>query len=126
MKLAALVALVLATCATPATARSIGERIADLPVEQKIAFGVAAVDAGWTSACLHERRPCREVGPMSAIFGHHPSTGEVIGTRMGTALLSALGVSLLQDRNPDAARWVARLSLGVSAVGIGFHIKRTF
>lgn len=124
MKLAIVAALLLG-CATPAAARSVGERIVDLPSEQKAAIGVAALDAAWTLHCL-DRNSCREVGPMSLVFGHQPKPLEVIGVRMGTIVLSSAAVSIVQDRDPQAARTIARVNLIITGSTIAIHFKREF
>lgn len=119
------IALLAACAASPVGARSLGDRIRDLPAEQKGAVGAAIVDTAWTIDCLH-RRTCREVGPMALAFGNRPSAVEVASVRMGTILLSSVGVSLLQDRNPEAARTVARINLVVTGSVIGLHFARAF
>ncbi|KKC24844.1 hypothetical protein [Sphingomonas sp. SRS2] len=121
----AIVAALLLGCASPAAARSIGERIADLPDEQKAAVAVSAIDAAWTVRCL-DRGTCREVGPMALAFGQHPNAAQVIGTRMGTIILSSVAVSIVQDRDPGAARTIARVNLIVTGTTIGIHFKREF
>jgi hypothetical protein len=119
------IALLAACAASPCEGRSLGERIRDLPNEQKFAVGAAIVDTGWTIECL-QGRSCREVGPMSLIFGNRPSAAQVIGARMGTIVVSSIAVSLLQDRDPRAARTVARINLVLTGSTIGLHFARSF
>lgn len=126
MKLAIVAALLLGFgLASPAAARSLGERIEELPDEQKAAIGVAAVDTIWTVHCL-DRGTCREVGPMSLAFGNQPSATQVIATRMGTIILSSVAVSIVQDHDPAAARSIAQVNLIVTGTTIGIHIRREF
>lgn len=96
-----------------AQARSLGERIAELPTEQKLAVGVRFVDVGFTIWCV-ERGKCREVGPMAIPFGGNPKPFEVAGVGLGSILISSAIVSFIQDHDPALARTVSRVNLAVS------------
>lgn len=117
-----LLALLAVSCATPASARSLGERIADLPSEEKLYLALHAADFALTYSCL-ARNTCRELNPL---VGKHPSKAKLIGFAVGTGVLHAATVSLIQDRDPRFARTFSRISLGLKSGVMGLHLVREF
>lgn len=123
MKAALLLAALATACsAQPAPARSLGDRIREMPDEEWVYQGLHVADFALTYSCL-ARETCRELNPL---LGSNPGKGKLIGFAVGTGILHAAAASLIQDRDPAAARTFARVSVMLKGGVLGIHFAREF
>lgn len=117
----AIAALATACTAQPAAARDLDQRIADMPDE---AYGTVAgfvADGALTCAIVSDGG--REANPLvSAFIGKKPSCEEVALLTAAKSVLYLVGISALQDVDPNAARTAAQLTLIVQTGVVGYNL----
>ncbi|WP_156842215.1 hypothetical protein [Novosphingobium aquimarinum] len=92
-------------------------------VALEIAFQMAnALDAITTQRCLRRDR-CKEVNPL---FGKHPSTGMIYGTKAAAGLAHYFAIDMLSDSSPATARAVAWVTTIFQTGVVGINMSRTF
>ncbi|KQX19359.1 MULTISPECIES: hypothetical protein [unclassified Sphingomonas] len=116
------IAAAIAACAAPASARSLGDRIRDMPDEEWVYQGSRAVELGLTAYCAANGK-CEEVGVPKLVCGARPSAACLAGFGVVTGFLSAAITSAIQDRDPAAARTVARVKMFVGAGVVGWNLS---
>lgn len=109
-------------CAPAAHARTLSQRLHDLPTEEYIFQGLNIADAATTIDALD--RGYRENNP---ILGHHPSHGAVIGQTAAIGVLHAAATSILQDHaSPRAVRIFEHVSVAIKAGTVAWNLHFRF
>lgn len=124
LKFLPLMASAIAVLATPASARSIDDRIREFPAEGWALIALNASDFGTTSYCLR-RGLCHEANPTLAwAVGSNPSDAKLTAAFAITSLLDFAMITLIQDHSPRMARSMAItgtvLKGGVTAANLRF------
>jgi len=106
--------------AAPAGARSLGQRLRELPDEEWVYQGLHAVDAIQTREALDHG--CVERNPM---LGRHPSTGRLVGVWAATSAAHAGVTMALQDHAPRAVKlWeIASIGVGAGVIAWNLHVR---
>jgi hypothetical protein len=117
-----LTALIASSCAQPALARSLSDRIEALPASEYAWQGLNAADKGLTIDCLN-RGICHEANP---VLGHHPSTGALVGLGIGEGLIHAAATMYLQDHAPKLVPWFEGVTIAVAGTAVGIGLKFPF
>lgn len=111
--------LAAALVAAPATARTLDDRVHDLPRSEWVWQGLRVADAAITAECLRHV-DCHET---SMILGRHPSDAALAGQLVVTGALHAAITSVLQDHAPDAVKVWEIVSIGVGAGVVAHNIS---
>jgi hypothetical protein len=102
--------LLAALLATPATARTLEQRIHDLPTSEWVYQGIGVADFASTEICLR-RDTCRESNPL---FGHHPKTAVLfVGNVVVGGIAHAAVTSALQDHAPGLVKPWEIITIGL-------------
>lgn len=117
---AALAASLLATA--PASARTLGQRIDDLPPSEWMFQGLNVADKGLTAYCLH-RDTCREKNP---ILGRKPSNGTLILAGAIEGVTHAAVTSFLQDRAPGFVKIWEISTIAVGSGVVAWNVRFCF
>ena len=83
---------------------------------------LSAVDAIQTIDCLN-RNVCHEMNP---IFGKHPSTERVIGTKIISGILHYLLIREIYEEDPRMARTIQYISIGIQGSVVAANLRFAF
>jgi hypothetical protein len=107
----------------PAEARSLSQRLEDLPTAEYVYLGLHTADFAITAVCLDKVKHCSESNP---IYGRHPSAGKLVGLWLGSSIAQATVISLIQDHNPKAAELGAKMSVAIGVGIVAWNLKVCF
>jgi len=97
--------------------------IEDRAVKWEIAYqALNLIDAAETLDCLH-RHVCQEANPL---FGKHPSTGRLIGTKVALGLVQYFVWKRTFDRVPSRALKIAQISAVVQGGVVAANLRFVF
>lgn len=110
--------------ASPASARSLEDRVREFPDEGWALLALNASDFGTTAYCLRQGL-CHEANPALAwAIGAHPSDAKLAAAFAVTSALNFTMITLVQDRDAGMARRLAIggtiLKGGVTAANLRF------
>lgn len=85
-------------------------------------LALSAIDAAETISCLNRNR-CTE---GNFIWGRHPSTGKILGAKIGLGLIHFGVVTLVARRDPHTALRVAQVSAAVQGGFVLINLRHVF
>ncbi len=106
---------------TPAGAKTLSQRIKDLPDEEWVFQGLNIADKAITNDCLR-RGICQEKNPF---LGRNPSTGKMIAAGVAEGVAHAAGTMWFQDHAPGAVKlWeISTITVGAGVVGWNLRVR---
>lgn len=122
-KAAAAASLCMAALAPRASeAKTVGQRIHDLPAKEWVYQGLNLADKAITAECIHSANICEEGNPL---LGRRPSTAKLMGAAVIQGAAHAAFTTALQDYRPDLVdRWEnLSLVIGVGVIGWNLHMR---